>query len=92
MNPTVRTSWDLDSGTAGRLSQAVEGLQATTRRPRHEILAAIIHAGLDSPNAVEARLAELHLDTVIAALPADSRPVPDVSAYDQLLTRRDPQA
>ena len=45
-------------------------------------------AGLDSQDAVETRLAELRLDAIIAALPPDTRPAPDVSAYDQLLTRQ----
>jgi len=87
-NATVRTSWDLDPGTAVQLSQAVDSLHASTSRPRHEILAAIIRAGLDSQDAVETRLAELRLDAIIAALPPDTRPAPDVSAYDQLLTRQ----
>jgi hypothetical protein len=82
----------LDPRTASRLDHAVSGLHASTGFPEHEILAAIIHAGLENQDAVQARLAESHLEAVISALPADPRPVPDVSVYDQLLTRRIPQA
>jgi hypothetical protein len=91
MNATVQTSWDLDPGTAGQLFQAVDRLHASTRRPRHEILTAIIQAGLASQEAIETRLAELHLDAVLTALPSAARPVPDLLAYDQLLTRQDPR-
>jgi len=92
MSAAAWISPGLDPRTAGRLDQAVSGLHASTGFPEHEILAAIIHAGLENQDAVQARLAELHLEAVISALPADLRPVPDVSVYDQLLTRRPPQA
>jgi hypothetical protein len=82
----------IDPRTASRLDQAVSGLHASTGFPEHEILAAIIHAGLENQDAVRTRLAGLHLEAVISALPPDRRPVPDVSVYDQLLTRRTPQA
>ena len=92
MSTSAWTLRDLDPCTASRLDQAVSGLHASTGLPEHEILAAIINAGLENQDAVQARLAELHLEAVISALPPDPRPVPDVSKYDQLLTRRTPQA
>jgi hypothetical protein len=92
MSATAWTSPGLDPCTAWRLDQAVSGLHASTGFPEHEILAAIIYVGLENQDAVQERLAGLHLEAVVAALPPDPRPVPDVSIYDQLLTRRLSQA
>lgn len=93
MSATAWTAPGLDPRTAERLGQVIGGLAASTGCPGHEILTAIIHVGLENQDAVQARLAELHLEAVIAALPPDTRSVPDVSVYDQLLhTRRTPQA
>jgi hypothetical protein len=87
MSDTGWTSRDLDPCTAGRLAQAVSGLHAATGAPPREIFAAIIRAGLENQDAVRDHLAGQHLEAVIAALPPDTRALPDMSAYDRLLTR-----
>jgi hypothetical protein len=79
---------DLDPAITARLSQAVSVLHAATRLPPHEVLGAIISAGLDHYEEIEARLAEQRLRLVIADLPPDSRDAPDLSAYDKLLTHQ----
>jgi hypothetical protein len=89
MSATTRVSWDLDPDLARELAEAVEDLGASSGRPHREVLEAIIRAGLDSPEAVQVSLGRRHLHALLAALPPDFRPVPAVSAYDQLLSRRD---
>jgi hypothetical protein len=81
-------AWDLSPETAARLAEAVDGLHAATGQPRQEVLAAILAAGLDHREEIEARLAERRLSAAIAGLPPDTRPAPDLSPYDQLLTHR----
>ena len=81
-------AWDLIPQIAARLAETVDSLHTATGQPHHEILAAVIGAGLDHHEEIESRLAERHLAAVIAALPPDTRPAPDLSAHDNLLTRR----
>ncbi|MCH8614445.1 hypothetical protein [Arsenicicoccus dermatophilus] len=42
----VRRSWYLPAGAADELAAAVDELHWQTRRPKHEVLVAVLHAGL----------------------------------------------
>jgi hypothetical protein len=84
----VRVQWELDQGIAGQLSAAVEDLHVSTGRPEHEVVSEVIQAGLGRLDDVEARLSSRRVEAAVAALPPDSRPLPDMSVYDQLLAGR----
>jgi hypothetical protein len=51
-----RRSWYMPKASADALATAVEDLFFATRRPKHEILAALIDAALAERSAVQARL------------------------------------
>jgi hypothetical protein len=51
-----RRSWYMPKATADALSAAVDELFFATRRPKHEILAALVDAALSEYPAVQARL------------------------------------
>lgn len=51
-----RRSWYMPKDSADALSTAVENLYFATRRPKHEILAALIDAALAEYPAVQSRL------------------------------------
>ncbi|TLP66533.1 hypothetical protein [Microbispora triticiradicis] len=52
----VRRSWYMSAATADALATAVDDLHFTTRRPKHEVLAALIDAALASRDQVADRL------------------------------------
>ena len=81
-------SRELSPDVAARLTRIVNDLCAAAGQPRHEVLDAIIAVALDHMDEIEIRLARQRLDVAIATLPADTRPVPDLTAYDQLLSRQ----
>jgi hypothetical protein len=51
-----RRSWYMPKASADALSAAVENLYFATRRPKHEILAALVDAALSEYPAVQDRL------------------------------------
>lgn len=51
-----RRSWYMPKASADALADAVEDLHYATRRPKHEVLAALIDAALASRGDVQARL------------------------------------
>ncbi|MEV7808962.1 hypothetical protein AB0O28_39025 [Microbispora sp. NPDC088329] len=55
--PAVRRSWYMPAATAHALAAAVDDLHFATRRPKHEVLAALIDAALASRDQVADRLA-----------------------------------
>ena len=53
----ARRSWYLPQADADRLASLVDDLHFTTRRPRHEVLAAVVGVIFDHRAEIEARLA-----------------------------------
>jgi predicted transcriptional regulator len=51
-----RRSWYMNAAVADRLAEAVDELHWSTRRPKHEVLAAAVAVALDDPDAIQARL------------------------------------
>jgi hypothetical protein len=51
-----RRSWYMPKASADLLARAVEELYFATRKPKHEILAALVDAALAEYPAVQARL------------------------------------
>jgi len=49
-------SWYLRADVADHLADVVTDLHFTTRRPRHEVLAAVIEVAVDHRAEIEARL------------------------------------
>lgn len=85
--PLSRQSCEFSPDVAARLTRIVSDLCAAAGQPRDEVLEAIITVALDHRDEIEIRLARQRLDVAIATLPADTRPVPDLTVYDQLLSR-----
>ena len=56
--PMARRSWYLRADVAESLARIADDLHFTTRRPRHEVLAAVIGVGLEHRAEIEARLAQ----------------------------------
>jgi hypothetical protein len=56
--PMAHRSWYLRADVAERLADVVTDLHFTTRRPRHEVLAAVIEVAVDHRAEIEARLAK----------------------------------
>jgi hypothetical protein len=56
--PMAHRSWYLRADVADSLADVVTDLHFTTRRPRHEILAAVIRVAVDHRAEIEARLAQ----------------------------------
>lgn len=56
--PMAHRSWYLRTDVADRLNEAVTDLHFRTRRPRHEVLAAVIDVAFDHQAEIEARLAQ----------------------------------
>ena len=52
----ARRSWYLPQADADRLASLVDDLHFTTRRPRHEVLAAVVGVIVDHRAEIEARL------------------------------------
>ena len=51
-----RRSWYMPKASADSLAVAIEDLHFATRRPKHEVLAALVDAALADYPAVQARL------------------------------------
>ena len=57
--PMAHRSWYLRADVAEHLADVVTDLHYATRRPRHEVLAAVIEVAIDGHRAeIEARLAQ----------------------------------
>jgi hypothetical protein len=56
--PMAHRSWYLRADVAEHLADVVTDLHFTTRRPRHEVLAAVIEVAVDHRAEIEARLAK----------------------------------
>jgi len=56
--PMAHRSWYLRADVAARLAEVVTDLHYSTRRPRHEVLAAVIEVAVDHRAEIEARLAQ----------------------------------
>ncbi len=56
--PMDRRSWYMPTSAAAALTAAVDDLHYETRRPKHEVLAALIDVALSDLDAVRARLTE----------------------------------
>lgn len=54
--PMARRSWYLPQADADRLAQLVDDLHFMTRRPRYEVLAAVVGVIVDHRPEIEARL------------------------------------
>jgi hypothetical protein len=54
--PMARRSWYLPQADADRLALLVNDLHFTTRRPRHEVLAAVVAVIVGHRAEIEARL------------------------------------
>ncbi len=54
--PMAHRSWYLRADVANSLADVVTDLHFTTRRPRHEVLAAVIEVAVDHRAEIEARL------------------------------------
>jgi hypothetical protein len=54
--PMVRRSWYLAAADAERLDAIVDELHFQTRRPKHEVLAAVLGVVADHPDEILARL------------------------------------
>jgi hypothetical protein len=54
--PMAHRSWYLRADVADSLADVVTDLHFTTRRPRHEVLAAVIEVAVDHRAEIEARL------------------------------------
>lgn len=52
----ARRSWYLRADVADQLGDAVSDMHFTTRRPRHEVLAAVISVALGHRGEIEAQL------------------------------------
>lgn len=52
----VRRSWYMPAATAARLETALDDLHFETRRPKHEVLTALISQGLDNVEAARDQL------------------------------------
>ncbi len=55
--PMAHRSWYLRADVADSLADVVTDLHFTTRRPRHEVLAAVIEVAVGHRAEIEARLA-----------------------------------
>lgn len=53
-----RRSWYMSKAVAGALAEEVEELHFTTRRPKHEVLAALITVAMEHRDEVRARLTD----------------------------------
>ena len=56
--PMRHRSFYMRSDVVDRLAEAVDDLHYATRRPRHEILAALVGVSLDHRAEIEARLTQ----------------------------------
>ena len=56
--PMAHRSWYLRADVADSLAGVVSDLHYTTRRPRHEVLAAVIEVAVSHRAEIEARLAQ----------------------------------
>ena len=56
--PMAHRSWYLRADVADSLAGVVNDLHFATRRPRHEVLAAVISVAVDHRAEIEARLAQ----------------------------------
>jgi len=56
--PMAHRSWYLRADVATRLADVVTDLHYSTRRPRHEVLAAVIGFAVDHRAEIEAQLAK----------------------------------
>jgi hypothetical protein len=56
--PMAHRSWYLRADIADRLADVVTDLHFTTRRPRHEVLAAVIRVAVDHRAEIEAQLTQ----------------------------------
>jgi hypothetical protein len=56
--PMAHRSWYLRADVAERLADVVTDLHFTTRRPRHEVLAAVIEVAVGHRAEIEAQLAQ----------------------------------
>ena len=56
--PMAHRSWYLRADVADSLADVVTDLHFTTRRPRHEVLAAVIEVAVGHRAEIEARLAQ----------------------------------
>lgn len=54
--PMRRRSWYISADVSERLDAIVGELHFTTRRPRHEVLAAVLGVAVDHPDEILARL------------------------------------
>ncbi len=54
----ARRSWYLPRADADRLAELVDDLHFTTRRPRYEVLAAVVGVILEHRPEIESRLAK----------------------------------
>jgi hypothetical protein len=54
--PMVRRSWYLPADVADRLAVVVDDIHHSTRRPKHEVLAAALGVAVDHRADIEARL------------------------------------
>jgi hypothetical protein len=54
----ARRSWYLPRADADRLAELVDDLHFTTRRPRYEVLAAVVGVIVEHRGEIQARLAK----------------------------------
>lgn len=55
---TVRRSWYMPASSAEALARAIDDLHYATRRPKHEVIAALVAVALEHAEDARARLAD----------------------------------